>query len=265
MEQYFIQLAKAVGVQIFGLFGLFFIFGFVLSKLQEWTQRNYARSVGWKGILWTAWFGTPFHEYGHAFFAKLFRHKIDSMALFKPNPETGELGFVNHSYNPKSFYQSIGNFFIGAAPMIFGSLILVFFLYLLVPNSSDIFGSLANNQENFLGILKGAGNALLKLFTLENIKTWYFWIFLYMSFCVASHIAPSKADRKGLWKGLILIIISLVFINILTLLIKWDITQYILTFSEWLSILVAIFAYATIISLLHFIASYFILRPFRKY
>jgi sterol desaturase/sphingolipid hydroxylase (fatty acid hydroxylase superfamily) len=82
---------------------------------------------------------------------------------------------------------------------------------------------------------------------------------------VASHIAPSKIDRRGMWRGLIIIIITLIFINILTLLMKINITDYILTFADWISIFTALFAYATIISFIHFVASYLILRPFRKY
>ena len=62
--------------QLIGVFGIFFVFGFVLSRLQRWTSSNYYRSVGWKGILWTAWLGTPIHELSHVFFAWLFRHRI---------------------------------------------------------------------------------------------------------------------------------------------------------------------------------------------
>lgn len=265
MQEFILELLKALAIQIGGLFGIFFAFGFVLSKLQEWTQQNYSRSVGWKGVLWTAWFGTPFHEYGHVFFAKIFHHKIDEIALFRPNALTGNLGHVNHSWNQKSFYQSVGNFFIGSAPMIFGSLMLTLLLYLLVPNHKEIFSALEITNPTFLNVLQGIKNSLFNLFAKENITSGWFWLFMYLSFCLASHLAPSKPDRQGMWKGFILIIIVLVIINLLTLLIKIDITNYILTFSRWLNIFVVIFSYATIISLLHFILSYLILKPFRKY
>ncbi len=54
-----ITLLKASGIQLLGVLGIFFAFGFVLSKIQHLTQRIYLRSTGWKGILWTAWIGTP--------------------------------------------------------------------------------------------------------------------------------------------------------------------------------------------------------------
>lgn len=263
MTLYLLTLIKILFIQIISLFGIFFVFGIVLSKLQKWTQLNYGNSIGWKGILWTAWFGTPFHEYSHVFFAKLFKHKIQEIALFRPNQETGELGYVHHSWNTRSFYQSVGNFFIGMAPMIFGSTFLVFLLYLMVPNSQEIFSSLPTSGS-VVEILKNIGKAITSLFNTGNLKNGWFWLFLYLSFCIASHIAPSKADRKGVWHGLALIIITLTFINILTLLVKWDITKYIIDFSHWLSIFMAIFTYAAIISFVHFLLSSIILLPFKK-
>ena len=260
---FFINLLKILATQIIGLFGIFFVFGYILSKLQEYTQKTYFRSVGWKGILWTAWFGTPLHEYSHAFFAKLFRHKIIEMRLFKPNYQTGELGYVNHSYNQKSFYQSVGNFFIGSAPMIFGSITLVILLKFLLPNGDTVFASLTGDYSIW-GMLAGVKNSVLALFSLDNLTSGWFWLFLYASFCIASHMAPSKADRKGMWYGFILIIIVLVIINILFLLIKIDITNYVLIFSKWLSIFIAIFTYATMISLTHFLISKIIFLPIKK-
>ena len=62
MLDFTLTLTKAVVIQITGVLGIFFVFGYVLAKLQEWTQKNYYLSVGWKGILWTDWFGTPIHE-----------------------------------------------------------------------------------------------------------------------------------------------------------------------------------------------------------
>lgn len=263
MQGFFWQLAKDLVLQLGWLFGLLFGFGFVLSKLQEWTQINYERSVGWKGILWTAWFGTPFHEYSHAFFAKLFRHKITEIALFRPNKETGELGYVNHSWNQKSFYQSVGNFFIGLAPLILGSTFLVIFLYILVPNGQEIFKPLG--EVNSWGtVLPAIKKSLLLLFSINNIKNGWFWLFLYLSFCLASHLAPSKADRRGMWKGFALIVIVLIVINLLALLIKIDLTPYIITFSNWLSVFTGVFLYATLISFLHWLVSGLLLWPFRR-
>lgn len=264
MQAFFATLIKITFIQLTAIFGIFFIFGFILSKLQEWTQKKYYQTVGWKGILWTAWLGTPFHEFGHYFFAKIFRHKIHSFHIFQPNQKTGELGHINHSCNRYSLYQNIGNFFIGAAPMIFGSLMLALLLYLFVPNGQDIFSPLIglNNLPDY--ILIGFKNTFIQLFNLANLKSWNFWLFLYLSFCIASHLAPSKADRKNMWSGFLYIIVMLLLINAFSLLFKFDTTGAIFQISNYLGILYAIFLYATIISALHFFASYFSLSIINK-
>lgn len=259
MYIFFISILKITFIQLIALFGIFFVFGFVLSKLQEWTQRKYQRTVGWKGILWTAWIGTPFHELGHYFFAKLFRHKVHSFRIFEPNPATGELGHLNHSYSKFSLYQKVGNFFIGAAPMIFGSGILAMMLYFFLPNGKEIFLPILEAQNLTIAVSVAFQKTFINLFNLENISSWSFWIFLYISFCISSHLAPSRADRKGMWSGLFYIILILLLINIFSLLFKINTTKYILQGSQYLGIFTAIFLYAAIISFAHFVFSYIIL------
>lgn len=78
--------------------------------------RNYAtRIFGYRAYIGLTALGVMVHELGHAFFCIVFGHKINDMRLFKPGSD-GTLGYVNHSYNPQSRYQVIGNFFIGTGP-----------------------------------------------------------------------------------------------------------------------------------------------------
>jgi len=259
-----LSLTKAITLQIIGVLGIFFVFGFVLSKLQHWTQENYQRSVGWKGILWTAWLGTPIHELGHIIFAKIFLHKITSVALFEPNADTGELGCVDHSYKKYSLWQRLGNFFIGAAPLIFGSLFLVGLLYFLVPNGKEIFSPLANSLNTLPSFLTGLKQTFINLFSAENIRAWNFWLFIYVSFCIASHLAPSKQDRKGMWGGFFWIILLLIIVNLIALLSHANLTQYILKIGQYLKIFTAIFTYALLISFLHWLLTLILLAPFRR-
>lgn len=264
MGEFSLLLLKSVAVQVLGVFGIFFVFGFVLSKLQAWTQTNYQKRLGWKGILWTAWFGTPIHEWGHVFFAKLFRHKIHAVALFKPNQRTGGLGYTEHSYNPKSFYQSAGNFFVGAAPLLWGALILFLMLYFLLPNGREVYTALSNTNGGIVETLANIKNGLRLLFSSSNLTDRTFWLFLYLSFCLSSHLAPSRADQKQMWQGFSLIITVLIIVNILTLLMKINITQYVLVINKHLAVLIGIFTYALLISLLHYLLSVIFLRPWRK-
>ncbi|MBI5222017.1 MAG: hypothetical protein HY980_00780 [Candidatus Magasanikbacteria bacterium] len=261
---FFLTLFKAVAVQLIAALGIFFVFGYILAKLQERTQNNYYQTVGWKGILWTAWLGTPIHELGHVFFAKLFHHKITRVSLFKPNAETGNLGHVDHSFNRFSLYQRIGNFFVGAAPMLFGSAVLIILLYFLVPNAKEAFRPLAVEQTTPLIILISLKTTLLKLFSIANLSSWRFWLFLYFSFCVASHLSPSKQDLKNMWRGFMWLVMILILVNLIALSFQINLTNYIISVNRYLGLIFGIFTYATAISILHLILSTIIFSPFKK-
>jgi hypothetical protein len=69
------------------------------------------------------------------------------------------LGYVFHSYNRKSIYQTVGNFFIGIAPIISGTAALFLGLYFLLPHSFKAFegvrqASVLSNPLDYL-LLKG--------------------------------------------------------------------------------------------------------------
>lgn len=248
--------------QLAGLFGVFFLYGMILSKFQTWTHRQYARSIGWRGILWTAWIGTPVHELGHALLAILFRHRVHRISLFAPNPATGNLGSVDHSFNPKSLYQRIGNFFIGAAPLFFGSAILTILLVLLVPNSQAILAPTAYNGS-FAALWASINRTLMILFDPGNIRQWNFWLFLYISLCIASHVAPSKADRRAIWSGLFWIAALLFCLNLLSLgLQKPGLTAWLEQLNQFFGVLFAMFFYTSILSALHFLFVSILFFPF---
>ncbi len=254
----------AVSIQIISILGIFFVLGFIHARIQYRIHKTYQQTLGWKGILWTAWIGTPVHELGHAFFAKLFRHKIHKINLFRPDKASGNLGHVEHSFNPRSIYQRMGNFFIGAAPMIWGSIVLITLLYLFIPDAKNIFVSLTEQSNTLSSFFHNIISFLSHLFTIENFSHWQFWIFLYLSFAISSHMAPSKADRKGMWSGLILIIFFIILINAITLYFGTDITHYIIKLTQYLNIFIALFIYALLLSIIHAILSFVILIPFKK-
>ncbi|MBI2989652.1 MAG: hypothetical protein HYY51_00480 [Candidatus Magasanikbacteria bacterium] len=258
---FFFALSKILITQIIGVLGVFFAFGFLLSKIQSLTQSLYLRSIGWKGILWTAWIGTPIHEGGHYLLAKLFRHHIESVHLFEPDKESGGLGQVNHSFNPKSGYQRIGNFFIGAAPLIVGSGVLALLLKFLVPNGLEVLTALKVSAFSISNIIQSLNDVISILFNPSNFSSWQFWLFVYLSFCVCSHLAPSSEDQKGMWKGFAWLVLLLALVNGVFLLFKTDITAYILSVNQYLGFFVSIFLYALFISVIHFLAAYVLLYP----
>ena len=257
------ELARAVLIQLAGVFGIFFLLGFILSKLQQATQRAYFHSVGWKGILWTGWLGTPVHELGHLLFAVLFGHQIRSVRWFAPNESTGELGSVEHAYNPASLYQRIGNFFIGAAPMIVGSIALGLLAYYMLPGGSWLlkpipFSFAALNAV--LGIGKWLFIGFISIFSFTSIS---FWIFVYLTFCIASHLAPSKADQRQMWSGFGWLVAVIAIINAILLFAGVNITDTVLYSTHYLGLLAVVFLYAIAVSLIHLIFASF-LRLLRR-
>ncbi|MEK7623699.1 MAG: hypothetical protein AAB408_03465 [Patescibacteria group bacterium] len=264
MKEFFFSVGQAALTQLIGVLGIFFLFGWLLSIIQTWTQQKYHESVGWKGILWTAWLGTPIHEVGHMVFAKLFRHRIERVALFQPNEETGDLGSVGHSFAKYSLYQRIGNFFIGAAPLIFGSLFLVLLLYFLLPNGREVFTPLSHQPNSLLEAFTSFRGTLTHLFSVENLRAWNFWVFLYVSFCIASHMAPSQPDRKNMWGGFFWLVLILLVVNSIAALIHRDPTAYILRLNQYLGIVAGMFLYALLLSVLHLILATVVLLPFRR-
>lgn len=142
--------------QLIWLLGLFFIFGLILYLFARFTRVTFVKSAGRKlDIFITGWIGTPVHELGHAIFCVLFGHKIKELKLYSPNAADGTLGFVHHAYNPKSTYQKIGNFFIGAGPIIFGSLVIYAISYYLVPDMRAVFSGIESQGEVYLLMLQG--------------------------------------------------------------------------------------------------------------
>ena len=63
---------------------------------------------------------TPLRELGHAFMAVLFFHSVEDIKLLDVHAPDGELGFVEHSYNPKNPVALLGNFFYALGPLCLG-------------------------------------------------------------------------------------------------------------------------------------------------
>jgi len=257
------QTVRVTIIQLIGVLGIFFVLGYILAVLQKKTSALYQQAFGWRGILWTAIIGTPVHEIGHVFFAKLFRHKIEHISLFTPNKETGGLGHVDHSYKKSSIYQTVGNFFVGAAPLIFGIAVITLLIYVLLPTGKDLLATHISARESLWSTITTFPHTLTLLFKKANLVTWQFWIFLYISFAISTHIAPSKQDRKGMWKGFFWIILILFFINLAAIFLKTDITTYILRTAVYMHVLISVTLLALLMSVLHYGCATLILSPLR--
>ena len=120
----------------------FVVFTLLIHFLERLIQMRLASRFGWKSVLWTGWLGTPIHELSHAILCKVFRHKILEMELFEPDVRSGRLGFVRHSWNTGNWFEEVGNFFIGLAPLVGGSMALGGLLWFFYPDAvSNIFSA----------------------------------------------------------------------------------------------------------------------------
>ena len=272
--------------QLIWLLGLLFVFGLILYLFARFTRITYVKSAGQKmDIIFTGWIGTPVHELGHAVFCILFGHKILEMKLYSPNAEDGTLGYVNHSYNPKSTYQKIGNFFIGVGPIIFGALVLYAAFYYLVPNMSEVFSNIEAQSQTLVKGVRGeysgvmaaiwgtTKSTLSSLFKAQNFSDYKFWIFLYIAICVSSHMQLSPPDIKGARGGLISLVIFFLILNLIILGLEatgvsahfgswWNyvkLENYSSGINKWVGMFGALFVFATIISGLNFVVSYIVL------
>ena len=267
-------------IDLFRLFGNIIIFGFILYLLSSMTRRIFAKTLGAKTELYiTGWIGTPIHELSHALFCIIFNHKISDIKLFTTKSDT--IGYVLHSYDSRSWYQQIGNFFIGVGPIIMGTLIVYFLFLLLAPELKENIFSVKIDYDKSAGILNIIYSGISNIFTsilnifsniIKNIivsqsyKNIGFWIFIYLSISIASHMELSPADISHAWKGMLVIFaVSLIFntlLFIIKIIFNLEIPEYILLFvDKTLNIYSSLLIFSCIISLFNFLISYIILTP----
>ena len=124
---YLLDVLQSTFNQLFILFGPLLILLVLLNFSAIFTARISLRFWGRNLFLYGfGWLGCSVHELSHAFFALIFGHKITEIKLFAPSKDGESLGHVSHSYNKKSIYHKIGNFFIGISPLLAGGIVLFF-------------------------------------------------------------------------------------------------------------------------------------------
>jgi hypothetical protein len=204
--------------------------GMARSACSIMGQRLYLVCFGWLGV--------AIHELAHALFCLIFLHKIIEIKLFSPDLETGQLGYVRHSYDQTSFYQSCGNFFIGLGPIVVGSLIIYLSaLWLLEPSfKSGLIHSDVGLVELMSSSFCLAWDYFVGLFHFSALSRWQTYLFLYISLSVGSNITLSVADLSGALRGFVSFVVILFLMNLSTLFLG-DFTSRIYTqlipFFQW--------------------------------
>lgn len=264
------QAAVATAGQILTVMGFMFAAGIALFVLARFTRNTVASGGSYKlDIFLTGWIGTPVHEIGHALFALLFGHKIVEMKLYTPGAENGSLGYVNHTYNPKNWYHKIGNFFIGAGPVFFGTFILYLFMDWFVPNKDEIFSMIFENRitirslTDFITagelVLGNAKQLISMLFHQNNFYNKKFWLFLYLAVCVSSHMELSPPDIEGMFAGLGSLVIVLFAFNVGAIVLSIDTADFFITAAGYTSMISGFFILAVILSAVNFVMTYFLI------
>ncbi len=260
--------------QMASLFVGIFLFGLLIHFISHITFKSIERAFGSKGTYIVAWLGTPIHELGHVLFCVIFMHKIVEIEFFKPDPLTGTLGYVYHKWNRSNPWQVLGNFFIAIGPVILGCFTLFAIFYFLIPNSSLVWDSIlvkvsginhSYSLWSYLEVIKASAFTMVKsIFTLTNLTSWTFWIFCYLSICVASNIRLSLLDIKGSLSGFGYLILLFLLINFLGLVTGFGGERFLPFTASSLGIVYSLLILALIMTVIGFFLVYFISAVYVK-
>jgi hypothetical protein len=194
----------------------------VLHQLNVLTTRVLGGTFGAGAVVWfTGWLGTPVHELSHAAACVLFRHRIQELVLFRPDPVSGVVGYVRYVWSPRNPWALLGHGLVGVAPLFGGSAVLAALLWRLAPGElvQSLFQlELAADTAAFTAQLGdwvariGAGAASLLQPGLWTRPTT--WLLAYLTLCVGTHLAPSGADLRGAWPSLTLLLALLGLVDL---------------------------------------------------
>ena len=267
---YLWQALSATLIQILILFAPGLLLTLILYFETRFIQSRTINRLGLKWYLGLfGWLGTIIHELGHVLFCLIFWHKITEMKLLAPDPETGTLGYVKHSYNPKNVYQLAGNFFIGIGPILLGTVAIFLLSYWLLRVSPLNPGTSLVSIPSSLGtwdILKGlfqnlwnsSRHLLVEIFSWQHLFSWQLYLFVYLAFAIGSSLALSPPDIKAALGGFGVILILIFIINVSTVWAGNFISAFVIGISGYYAVF---YAAVFLIVLINVAVSLFITLP----
>lgn len=267
----FLSILQVSIIELLYFSGILIVVGSILGFLERKSSEYMQRAFGWKGVLATAWIGTPIHELGHAIMCIIFGHRITKIKFLDLHSKNGVLGYVENSYNKSNIYQRIGNLFIGIGPFFSGIAALLISLNFLLPYSLDVFekslksGMRSDTLNLFLiSWCFGASINLIKsIFIFSNLTRISFWIFLILAFSISAHMALSKPDIKGALNGYIVIFVLIFIINLAAKIFTINTYSYIVKIGRINVYFSALLIMALVFSIISFIIS-FVLYTIKK-
>ena len=211
------SLTEIVGLLLVVL-GPWIAFAWVIHYLEQITERRLASRFGWQSVILTGWLGVPIHELSHAAMCLLFNHRIDELVLFRPDPVSGRLGYVRHSFRRQNGFEEAGNLFIGIAPLLGGTLVLTALTWLFYPAAIQVLWEATATSPD--GWRAGGGLEWIRSAAGQMVSAEHGWsgrlvVYLYLVLCVGLHMAPSPSDYVGAGRGFVRVVLPLLLIGAL--------------------------------------------------
>lgn len=262
----FLNLVLTSFFQLLSLVGVLIAVGLILGTLETYANTYLTKAFGRKGVLFTAWIGTPIHEIGHLLMCFIWGHKVTKVKLLQLHSTNGVLGYVEHQYNQSSMYQQIGLFFIGLGSIFSGIGSLILGMYFMVPKLYEaltdyIFYELNFIEATVVEVVVETFSIMAKgFFTFENFINPLFWLYILLAICISSHIALSRADIKGASRGLVVLFIALIMFNLAGSFLGIDSQKIINKIAQYNLYVLAFSSIALLFSLITFLCSYFLYK-----
>ena len=199
----------------------------VLFGLAVWGCRQaYCLFVGEDAgrplILAASALSTPLRELGHAMMAVLTLHRIEDFCLLNVNDPDGELGFVEHSYNPRNPIAVLGNFFYALGPAVtgLGTVLLVFLVCFrgVLPPFFEEIAALGEAGAGFGAYAVAALSLIPKMFSAgqAGVLARILGCLLLLAICFCAHVTPSELI-EALWGFAIFALLAALSTGILLL------------------------------------------------
>ena len=193
---YLIDVLCWTGQLLWTMLGPFLLTAFLMQWFSNMLRSGFMKLFGLEAFVYLLAPGVMLHELGHALFCFPFCHRVVQMKLFSPQKD-GTLGWVNHTYDPNSYWANIGNFFIGTGPVWLGITALYGVTYLLLPvERFDMQG---------LSIYEASSGFLREVIFHEEAFGWKWFIWAYLAFAIGANITLSPADIEGTFTGFVFI------------------------------------------------------------
>lgn len=198
------------------------ICGFIVWACHRLFVRLLGHS-GYKAVLASSIIGTPIHELGHAIMCLLFGHKVLKLVLWQPSSSDGCLGYVRHTYNPRSLYQRMGNLFIGTGPIFSGMAVLSLILFFSFPDTWSAYCAsvipLVKKGASIVDIFSAGLRMIPNMFAEFDSRSLSVWMRLplvLVMLSVSLHINLSPADIEGALTALPLYLTITLLVTVVT-------------------------------------------------